>query len=189
MTQRQHPWVLLHGSDGSESDLVPVVEELAPHAPRIALRGTVRMPGGFAFFERNADRSLDEGDIRSRVPGTTRAITEQIPAALSRGATGLGYSNGAIMVSALLHEEPALFSQVILVRPLTPFAAPVYPRLSHVRALVLEAEHDDRRSSGDARRQSEYLSAAGADVTHEVVATEHPLGRLDVEAMRRWLHP
>lgn len=37
------------------------------------------MPGGYAFFERNEDRSLNEDDIRSRVPGTIRAIKERIP--------------------------------------------------------------------------------------------------------------
>lgn len=181
------PWVLFHGSDGSEHDLVPVVEELAPHAPHVALRGTVCMPGGYAFFERNEDRSLNEDDIRSRVPGTIRAIKERIPHARRQGVIGLGYSNGAIMLSALLHQEPALFAQVILLRPLTPYAFPNYPPLRHVRVLVLEAEHDARRSPGDAQRQCEFLLAAGAKVTHRIIAAEHPLNRLDIEAIRPWL--
>lgn len=43
------PLVLLHGSDGRETDLLPLAERLSPSAAKIAIRGAVTTPGGHAF--------------------------------------------------------------------------------------------------------------------------------------------
>jgi hypothetical protein len=42
--------VLLHGSGGSEHDLVPLAEELAPGSPILAIRGDVEIDDGHAFL-------------------------------------------------------------------------------------------------------------------------------------------
>lgn len=62
------PLVLLHGSGGNEHDLVPLAAELSPGSPVLAVRGAVLIDGGFAFFHRLPDRSLDEADISVRTP-------------------------------------------------------------------------------------------------------------------------
>ena len=40
-----------------------LAEELAPGLPVLGVRGTVANDGGFAFFHRLLDRSIDEADI------------------------------------------------------------------------------------------------------------------------------
>jgi hypothetical protein len=60
------PLVLLHGSGGDEDELVPLAADLAPGSPILAVRGGMAFDGGFAFFHRLADRSIDEADIASR---------------------------------------------------------------------------------------------------------------------------
>jgi phospholipase/carboxylesterase len=60
------PLVLLHGSGGDERELEPLAVDVAPGSP--IPRGSCGIPfnGGFAFFHRLADRSIDEADIASR---------------------------------------------------------------------------------------------------------------------------
>ena len=95
--------MLLHGSGGDEHDLVPLAEELAPGSPVLAVRGTVAIDGGFAFFHRFPDRSIDETDITERTPMLADFIQATM---VSHGVTTppvvIGFSNGAIMAAASL---------------------------------------------------------------------------------------
>src|SRR5450755_3094836 len=76
------PMVLLHGSGGDERDLMPFAGKLAPGAPLLALRGAVEIDGGFAFFHRRPDRSIDEADLTARIP----ALADLIAAVRSQAA-------------------------------------------------------------------------------------------------------
>ena len=45
---------------------MPLAGDLAPGSPILAVRGGIPFDGGFAFFHRFPDRSIDEADIASR---------------------------------------------------------------------------------------------------------------------------
>jgi hypothetical protein len=60
------PLVLLHCSGGNEHELVPLTTDMAPGSPVLAVRGGTPFDGGFAFFHRLPDRSIDEADVVSR---------------------------------------------------------------------------------------------------------------------------
>lgn len=59
--------VLLHGSDGRETDLLPIAGRLMPSAAKISIRGAVPTTGGYAFFRRLPDRRIDEQDLTARL--------------------------------------------------------------------------------------------------------------------------
>jgi phospholipase/carboxylesterase len=112
------PLVLLHGSGGDEHDLVPLADALAPGSPIIGVRGTVAIDGGFAFFHRFPDRTIDGADINGRTP----VLADFILAAstcygFTRAPIAIGFSNGAIMAAALLLTHPSLLAGDILLRP------------------------------------------------------------------------
>src|SRR4051794_22210903 len=105
------PLVLLHGSGGNEFDLMALASELAPRAAKLGIRGTVAMEEGYAFFHRFPDRRVDEADIEVKAP----VLAEFIEAArarydFARRPVGIGFSNGAIMVAALLLAHPGLLT-------------------------------------------------------------------------------
>ncbi|UTT41123.1 hypothetical protein NMP99_07620 [Glutamicibacter mishrai] len=182
------PWVLLHGTDGRETDLLSLVHAVAPKATTIAPRGTVKTPGGFAHFRRRPDRTLDECDIRRRVRPLADAIRESLSENCLDGLPVLvGYSNGAVMSVALLTHAPDSFAAAILLRPLTPYRDEAMPPLQGLPALVLDAANDKRRSSGDGKLQSELLIQAGAQVTRKTLPGGHPLCRDDERAIKAWL--
>jgi phospholipase/carboxylesterase len=182
------PLGLLHGSVGDERELVRLAADLAPEVPILAVRGGVPFDGGFAFFHRLPDRSVDEADITSRAP----VLADFIEAAsaqygLAKAPIAVGFSNGAIMAAALLLTRPGLLAGAILFRPLSPFRADLPTKLDGTSILIIDGEKDSRRLPGDGARLAERTIHAGATVTHHVLPVGHSITPLDREIARRWL--
>jgi len=130
-SQDKTPLVLLHGSGGDERDLVPLAELLVPGSPVLAIRETVGIDGGFAFFHQFPDRSIDEADIAARAPIIADFIEAMLAHhSVTRTPIAIGYSNGPIMAAALLLTLPSLLAGAILFRPLSPFAVDPPSRLN-----------------------------------------------------------
>jgi len=182
------PLALLHGSGGSECDLMPLASELAPKAAKLGIRGTVAIEEGHAFFQRFPDRRVDEADIGARAP----VLAEFIEASLAhynfaRRPVAIGFSNGAIMAAALLLAHPGLLAGAILFRPLSPFAQDLPHRLDSTPVLIIDGEKDNRRSPGDGLRLAERLVRAGALVTHHVLPVGHSITAEDKRVASEWL--
>jgi phospholipase/carboxylesterase len=182
------PLVLLHGSGGNECDLMPLASELAPNAPKLGIRGTVAIDGGYAFFDRFPDRRVDEADIEAKAP----VLAEFIEASCARHTfagrpMAIGFSNGAIMAAALLLAHPGLLAAAILFRPLSPFTHDLPHRLDSTPALIIDGERDGRRSPGDGLRLAERLVRAGALVTHHVLPAGHSITAEDKRIASEWL--
>jgi phospholipase/carboxylesterase len=181
------PLVLLHGSGGNEYDLEPLAAKLAPGAATLGVRGTVSIDGGFAFFYRRPDNSVDEADIGARIP----ALAEFIAAAsvrheFAKAPIAVGFSNGAIMAAALVLTHPGLLSAAILFRPLSPFLQDLQVRIDGTPVLIIDGEKDSRRSLGDGARLAERLVRAGATVTHHVLPVGHSITSMDERIARGW---
>ncbi len=180
--------VMLHGSGGDERSLVPLAAELAPGTSTLAIRGTVEIDGGFAFFHRNPGRSIDEVDIAARVPALAEFIkTTCADHGFTKRPVVVGFSNGAIMAAALLLTHPTLFSGAILLRPLSPFSQDRSIHLGGTPVLIIDGEKDSRRSPGDGARLAERLNRAGATVTHRVLPVGHVVTDIDTRVARGWI--
>ena len=184
----RYPMVMLHGSGGDEHELVSLATQLVPGAPTLAIRGTVEIDGGYAFFHRNPDRSIDEADISARIP----ALAEFIDVAarehdFRKRSIVVGFSNGAIMAAALLLTHPRLFAGAILFRPLSPFSTDPPTDLGGTPVLITDGEKDSRRNLGDGARLAERLKRNGAAVTHHVLPVGHSITDQDMQIARGWL--
>ena len=180
--------VLLHGSDGRETDLLPIAGRLMPSAAKISIRGAVPTTGGYAFFRRLPDRRIDEQDLTARLSPVRELIKTALHEhRLSSRPIAVGFSNGAIMAAAVLQTHPELFSGAVLFRPLSPFTvAPVKP-LNGLPVLILDGANDERRRSDDGLVLAETLRHAGADVGHEVLPTGHAICEHDEQIAGRWM--
>ena len=182
------PLVLLHGSYGTESDLLSMAGRLEPGASRLGVRGTVAMDNGYAFFRRHADRRVDEADLRSRVPSLEALVREFAGRGqLAKPPVLVGFSNGAIMAAAFLAMHPEMLAGAMLFRPLSPFTTDASYRRCSIPVLIVDGAQDQRRSADDGRRLAERLSGAGAVLTHRVLPVGHPIGDEDEELAREWL--
>ncbi|MDE1991834.1 MAG: esterase, partial [Rhizobiaceae bacterium] len=176
------PLLLLHGSSGDETTLLPLAQEVAPQRPYVALRGGVEWESGFAFFRRNPDRSLDYADIELQTDRLCRFIVD----ALDRGILKhppilLSFSNGAIMAASLLRNRPRLASAAILIRPLSPAPEAGFPPVTGMPVLITAGEHDQRRSPEDAVLVEKQFKNANADVSAHVLPTGHDLHEAEAE--------
>lgn len=178
------PLVLLHGSGGGADDLVPLAADLAPGAQAVGLQGTVEIDGGFAFFHRHPDRTIDEADLRTRLPLVTADIAR---CGFDRPPIAIGFSNGAIMAAAILLTHPGLLAGAVLFRPLSPFQDDGPGRLNGTPALIIDGAKDSRRAQGDGARLAARLTRAGATVCHHVLPVGHAITAADRDIARAWL--
>lgn len=182
------PLILLHGSGGDERALLPLARLLAPGSPALAIRGTVGIDGGFAFFHRFPDRSIDGADISARATVLADFIeTCRARYGLAVRPIAVGSSNGAIMAAALLLTRPTLLAGAILFRPLSPFTGDPPSGLNGIPALIIDGAKDSRRLPGDGARLAERLRGAGAMVAHHVLPVGHAISDMEVPLARTWL--
>src|SRR5690625_1241057 len=109
--------LLLHGTGGTERDLLPLADIIAPDANVLAVRGNVLENGMPRFFKRLAEGVFDEADLIQR----TKDLNDFLDDAAEEynfnreKIVAIGYSNGAnIAASLLFHFRDALSGAVLL---------------------------------------------------------------------------
>jgi phospholipase/carboxylesterase len=182
------PLILLHGSGQTEEDMLPLAARLSPESTAIAVRGAIPWQEGYAFFRRFADRSIDEASIRTQAPVLAEFLAGLgAQHRLRERPILIGFSNGAIMATAMICLYPDLAAGAVLLRPLSPFATPANTRLPGTLLLIIDGSNDDRRMPDDGGRLAEQMKQAGAAVTHHQLATGHAITEADCVLVREWL--
>lgn len=178
----------LHGSGRDETDLADFCHQLAPQARFIAPRGPFAQAGGYTFFRRRSDRSIDAAEVLNLA---TAWVSQEAEAHLraSGEVIAVGYSSGAIFAEALLSVAPDKFVGAILMRPEPLSPNFTFPEMSAKPVLIVAGEHDQRRRPDDAAILAEQLSKAGARVSLHVINAEHGWAgdNADVVLARYWL--
>ncbi|WP_405402488.1 VOC family protein [Paracoccus sp. Ld10] len=179
--------LLLHGTGGSESDLMPLAHRIAPRATLLGLRGRSTEEGVARFFRRLSPVSFDQDDIRSEAAvfadfwDSAMAAYGLDPARL----TVLGYSNGANFAGAVMALHPELIMRAILIRPMLVLNAVPDADLSGVRVLTLRGALDPYEQYAPAL--NDWLAASGADLDDRQVAAGHEIAPEDLSAASAWL--
>lgn len=183
--------LLLHGTGGDETDLLPLGEALAPGAALLSPRGKVLERGVPRFFRRLAEGVFDVDDLTAR----TRELGEFVRAAAAEygfdpGAViGVGYSNGANIAASLLLLHPDVLRGAVLFRPMVPLVPASPPRLDGTPVFIAAGRRDPIVPAAQTEQLAALLTEAGADVTVRVEPADHALTEGDVAAARAWLAP
>lgn len=167
------PLVLLHGSGQDETALQELGGHVSTGAPTVRLRGSVAWEGGFAFFRRNPDRSLDLADLKHQVDKLAVLLENLGSLFAGRLPVLVGYSNGAIAAAALVRHRPELTAGAILLRSLSPDPSSAFPPLPDYPVLILTGATDNRRAPGDGAILAAQFHQAGATVEHHVLPCGH----------------
>ena len=181
--------LLLHGTGGTERDLIPLGHELDAKAALLSPRGKVLENGMPRFFRRLAEGVFDLQDLKYR----TNELAEFVTAAAQHyefatdQLVAVGYSNGANIAASTLLLRPQLLPTAILFRAMVPFHPEKEPNLSSVRVWIGAGDQDPIVPSSDTERLAEVLRRAGAEVTIHFAKAGHGLTNNDVEAARHWL--
>ncbi|MGV3551673.1 VOC family protein [Rhizobium sp.] len=179
--------ILLHGTGGNETSLLPTARRMAPDARLIGLRGRSTEEGVARFFRRTGEMTFDQKDIVAEAEALAAFIEEAI---VSYGLdaerlTFVGHSNGANMLGAAMLLHPNVLRRAILLRPMKVLDEAGANDLSRSAVLTIAGDADPYGSYADALEQD--LRNAGATVEHRTIAAGHDLSPGDIDAARDWL--
>src|SRR5690606_31403766 len=111
--------LLLHGTGGTERDLLPLAERIDPEASVLSVRGNILENGMPRFFRRLAEGVFDEEDLIFR----THELSDFLLQASKDykfdrdRVVAVGYSNGANIAASMMFHIPDALMGAILHHP------------------------------------------------------------------------
>ena len=175
--------LLLHGTGGTESDLVGIGRDLLPGAAILSPRGKVSEHGASRWFRRFAEGVFDEADMKQQADDLADFIKTQG----AKNITALGYSNGANMGAALMTFHPDLLSGLIMWRGMKILQESITPDLNGKRILMTNGLVDQMGPIESAREQAKRFKECGANITTHELGTGHSLTKADFSLTAEWL--
>jgi len=183
------PLLLLHGTGGSEHDLVPIADFISPGSALLSPRGHVQERGARRFFSRLAEGVFDPEEVTRRTHELADFLSEAEAAAAvdPTRLIAIGFSNGANAAANLLLLRPEVLGGAILIRAMVVLDQPA-PRgsLQGRPILLLNGERDPLVPADHPPRLANLLQAGGARVTPLVLPAGHGLTQGDLQAARGW---
>ena len=181
--------LLLHGTGGTEDDLIPLGNELAPNASILSVRGRVLENGMPRFFRRLGEGVFDLEDLKMRTDELAEFITKSSSKYMfdEKRIIAVGYSNGANIAASLLLRRPESLAGAILFRAMVPYSPNVMPDLSNKSIILLEGLYDPIVSTAEAQRLLEIFTNAQSNVTLKWQDSGHNLTNEDIIAAKKWL--
>jgi len=182
--------LLLHGTGGDETDLIPMARMLEiTNASILSPRGKVIENGMPRYFRRLAEGIFDIEDLKFR----TNELADFVQNASKTYALDLnriiaiGYSNGANIAASVLLVRPEILSDAILFRPMIPLVPNTLRNLSSKRVLISAGLHDPIVASYQTKDLFDLLEKVGAKVSIQWQNSGHELTQRDMIAARKWL--
>jgi phospholipase/carboxylesterase len=181
--------ILLHGTGGTESDLINLGRGLDPEAALLSPRGKVLENGMPRYFRRLSEGVFDEEDLIFRTHELANFIhvaAEQYGFSQNK-AVAVGYSNGANIAGSILLLRPQTFQGAVLLRPMVPLIPEILPELKGAPVLVAAGNFDPIVPVDNARELVTLLRRSGADVTAFFENASHGLTETTILTAQRWL--
>ncbi|HEY4036425.1 MAG TPA: alpha/beta hydrolase [Ktedonobacteraceae bacterium] len=181
--------LLLHGTGGSENDLLELGQTLVPGAALLSPRGKVLENGMARFFRRLAEGVFDIADLKQRTDELAGFITTASAAYHFDPAhvIAVGYSNGANIAASMLLLHPGVLSAAVLLRPMVPLVPEPLPDLTGIPVFISAGRMDPIVIPHETDRLERLLRQCGATVTTRWHSGGHALSHEDVHEAKTWL--
>ncbi|MCC5890732.1 MAG: alpha/beta hydrolase [Alkalibacterium sp.] len=180
--------LLLHGTGGSENDLLPLAEEYDADANVLSVRGNVSENGMNRFFKRLQEGVFDIEDLKFR----TQELNEFLDTAAEqydfnrRKVIAVGYSNGANIAGSLLFHYNDALAGAILHHPMVPLREISLPNLSGIPVFIGAGTNDPICPPEESTELNDLLTDSGAEVMLHWESYGHQLTAPEVEAASKW---
>ncbi len=174
--------LLLHGTGGDESDLLPLGRMVSPGSALLSPRGNVLEQGAPRFFRRLAEGVFGIDDLHRR----TTELADFIVAASSAygfatsSLYAVGYSNGANVAASLLLSRPEVVAGGVLYRAMVPFEPQGPVAVAGKRVVISAGQFDPVISRPGSERLAAILRDGGAEVELAWQPASHGLTPADV---------
>lgn len=180
--------LLLHGTGGTERDLLPLAQLVSPSSPVLSVRGNVSENGMPRFFRRLAEGVFDEEDLVFR----TKELNDFLDEAAAKygfdrsNVIAVGYSNGANIAGSLLFHFADALRGAILHHPMVPLRGQELPDLSGVPIFIGAGRNDPICSPSETEELASLLQGAGASVAVHWEQAGHRLTQTEADAAAEW---
>lgn len=181
--------LVLHGTGGDESDLIPLAQTIAPGDAILSPRGKILENGMPRFFRRLREGVFDEDDVRFRAGELADFVTAAAAAYDfdPAGVVAAGYSNGANIAAAVMLLHPGVISRAVLFRPMVPLQPDQRPDLASARVFIGAGRRDPIVPAAETERLAALLREYGAQVSLHWTDSGHGLAAEELQAARSWL--
>ncbi|MCG3087897.1 alpha/beta hydrolase [Sporosarcina cyprini] len=180
--------LLLHGTGGTEQDLLPLGRMIDEEASVLSVRGNVLENGMPRFFKRLAEGVFDEEDLIFRTKELDAFLDD---AAMEYGfdrsnIVAVGYSNGANIAASLLFHYAKSLKGAILHHPMVPRRGIGLPDLTGVPVFITAGKNDPICPAQETMDLDSLLLEAGAQTAVHWEMNGHSLTQTEVAAAAKW---
>lgn len=176
-----------HGTGGDENQFHGLAEQLWPGAHVVSPRGDVSEHGMARYFRRTGEGVYDMDDLAQRRDAMAVFVRSRLKDTGATRIFALGYSNGANIAAAAAFVHPDLFTDVIAMHPLIPWAPEPQKGLSGSRWLITAGERDPICPAPMTRALAEYLRDQNADVAEHWHPGGHELAQSELAAIQSFI--
>lgn len=179
--------VLLHGSGGTEADLMPLAHRIAPRATLLGVRGRAHEEGDARWFRRLGPISFDQADIRSEAEAFAAFVEGAVAAYGLNPArmTFIGLSNGANFAASVMGLQPGHIGKAILLRAMMVLEEPPAADLGDTEVLMIAGARDPFSNFG--KPLAQWLTESGAMLDLHTIDAGHELSPEDESIAQDWL--
>ncbi|AYC30429.1 alpha/beta hydrolase [Paenisporosarcina cavernae] len=180
--------LLLHGTGGTERDLLPLAERLDDTASLLSVRGNVSENGMPRFFRRLAEGIFDEEDLIFRTKELDDFITESAEKYEfdRHNVVAVGYSNGANIASSMLFHRAESLRGAILHHPMVPRRGIDLPNLDGKNVFIAAGKNDPICPPQETEDLQALLQNAGASVETFWDNQGHQLSYAELDEAKKW---
>ena len=181
-------FLLLHGTGGTEKDLLPLADMIDPDAAVLSVRGNVSEHGMPRFFKRLAEGIFDEEDLIFRT-GELRDFLDEAAEKYEfdrDNIIAIGYSNGANIAASLLYHFSDSIKGAILHHPMVPRRNITLAGQQGTPIFITAGDNDPICPKSEAIELEQTLQEAGADASIHWESNGHSLTHTEVQAAAEW---
>ncbi|TAA73584.1 alpha/beta hydrolase [Planococcus salinarum] len=180
--------LLLHGTGGTENDLLTLAAHIDAEASVLSVRGNVSENGMPRFFKRLSEGVFDMEDLKLRTEELHQFIADSAEQyGFDRSnVVAVGYSNGANIAANLLFTYGGALKAAILHHPMVPDRDAAIPALNGTPVFIAAGSNDPICPAQESEDLKKMLAAAGGEVELHWEAQGHQLTMPEVEAAKVW---
>ncbi len=180
--------LLLHGTGGTEEDLIPLAGKIDEEASYLSVRGNVLENGMPRFFRRLAEGVFDEEDLVFRTKELSNFLDEAAEKYQfdRKNIVAIGYSNGANIAASLLFHYQHALKGAILHHPMVPRRGIDLPVLAGKSIFIGAGTNDPICPAAESEELASLLKNAKAEVHLHWENFGHQLTFQEVEAAAKW---
>ena len=183
--QRDAPLVFtFHGTGGTADQFHDLATQLMPDAHVISPEGDVLEMGMQRFFRRTGEGVYDMDDLARRTDKMAAFVTDHVGHTGAKRVVGLGYSNGANILAAVMLAKGAIFTDAVLMHPLIPWSPADNPDLAGQRLLITAGKQDPICPVPQSDALESYFTGQGADITMHWHSGGHEIARSEIDAIQ-----